>query len=221
VIHGQVVQVTRSELRLIDASPGQLVADWRPDVGVQINVATGNPSQLLVATGDGTLTYFEVQQRALCKVHSITLLAEISCMDISPAGAGAGPFFLFSTLAGLCCGLIFIPNALPFFLGDGVGRDVLGRREFKLYYSNPLILLSCLVDEISTSSSIAAVGTWNMEVLIYAVPSLSLLTSEPLGGEVIPRSVLFASFEGLPYLLCAMGDGRLFNFHIDTATGEC
>ncbi len=37
--------------------------------------------------------------------------------------------------------------------------------------------------------------------------------------QVIPRSVLFAQFEGVPYLLCALGDGHLFTFHIKAQTG--
>lgn len=37
--------------------------------------------------------------------------------------------------------------------------------------------------------------------------------------QVIPRSVLFAQFEGVPYLLCALGDGHLFTFHINRQTG--
>lgn len=38
--------------------------------------------------------------------------------------------------------------------------------------------------------------------------------------QVIPRSLLFATFEGIPYLLCALGDGHLFNFHVNTQTGS-
>ena len=37
---------------------------------------------------------------------------------------------------------------------------------------------------------------------------------EALGAEVIPRSVLFAEFEGVAYLLCALGDGHLFNWYV-------
>ena len=57
------------------------------------------------------------------------------------------------------------------------------------------------------------------QVHIYELPDLKLLVSERLGGEVIPRSVLFASFEGMPYLLCALGDGQLYNFQVDSASG--
>ena len=58
------------------------------------------------------------------------------------------------------------------------------------------------------------------QVHIYSLPELKPLVNEKLGGEVIPRSVLFAKFEGVPYLLCALGDGQLYNFHIDAETGE-
>ena len=43
---------------------------------------------------------------------------------------------------------------------------------------------------------------------------------EPLGGEVIPRSVLFAEFEGAAFLLVALGDGHLFNWSVQADTGE-
>jgi DNA damage-binding protein 1 len=65
----------------------------------------------------------------------------------------------------------------------------------------------------------AAVGLWSMEVCVYALPTLEPLTREVLGGEVIPRSVLFCAFEGVPYLLVALGDGHLFNFLVDTMSG--
>jgi DNA damage-binding protein 1 len=65
----------------------------------------------------------------------------------------------------------------------------------------------------------AAVGLWSMEVCVYALPTLEPLTREALGGEVIPRSVLFCAFEGVPYLLVALGDGHLFNFLVDTMSG--
>jgi DNA damage-binding protein 1 len=52
------------------------------------------------------------------------------------------------------------------------------------------------------------------------LPGLEEVANEALGGEVIPRSVLIADFEAAgPYLLCAMGDGALFNFRLDPASG--
>lgn len=37
--------------------------------------------------------------------------------------------------------------------------------------------------------------------------------------EIIPRSILKTSFEGIHYLLCALGDGTLFYFTMDASTG--
>ncbi|CAA6668092.1 unnamed protein product [Spirodela intermedia] len=85
--------------------------------------------------------------------------------------------------------------------------------------------VSCLdinpIGENSSYSFLAAVGMWtDISVRIFSLPALDLVTKEHLGGEIIPRSVLLCKFEGVPYLLCALGDGHLFNFLLNTDTGE-
>jgi hypothetical protein len=63
-------------------------------------------------------------------------------------------------------------------------------------------------------------STSDDSIHIISLPGLEEVASEALGGEVIPRSVLIADFEAAgPYLLCAMGDGALFNFKLDPASG--
>ena len=37
--------------------------------------------------------------------------------------------------------------------------------------------------------------------------------------DIIPRSVLMASFSGANYLLCALGDGCLLYYHLDPDSG--
>ena len=37
--------------------------------------------------------------------------------------------------------------------------------------------------------------------------------------EIIPRSILMTTFEGIHYLLCALGDGSLFYFNLNIDTG--
>ncbi|KAL7604241.1 hypothetical protein Lser_V15G19993 [Lactuca serriola] len=44
------------------------------------------------------------------------------------------------------------------------------------------------------------------------------ITEEHLGGKIISRSVLLCAFEGIPYLLCALGDGHFLNFLLNTST---
>ncbi|KAF9588985.1 hypothetical protein IFM89_017664 [Coptis chinensis] len=102
-------------------------------------------------------------------------------------------------------------------IGDGVLTEV---KHAQLEYE-----VSCLdinpIGENSNSSQLAAVGMWtDMSVRIFSLPGLDLITKEHLGGEVIPRSVLLCAFEGVSYLLCALGDGHLFNFLLNLSTGE-
>lgn len=102
-------------------------------------------------------------------------------------------------------------------IGDGVLNEV---KYAKLDYD-----ISCLdinpIGESPNYSNIAAVGMWtDISVRIYSLPDLNLITKEQLGGEIIPRSVLMCSFEGISYLLCALGDGHLLNFVLSMSTGE-
>ncbi|EEF35767.1 DNA repair protein xp-E, putative [Ricinus communis] len=85
--------------------------------------------------------------------------------------------------------------------------------------------ISCLdinpIGENPNYSQLAAVGMWtDISVRIFSLPDLNLITKEHLGGEIIPRSVLLCSFEGISYLLCALGDGHLLNFLLNLNTGE-
>ncbi|KAJ7544909.1 hypothetical protein O6H91_09G098400 [Diphasiastrum complanatum] len=160
-VHDQLVQITASALKLVDASSRRLLNEWRAPQGVSINVATANASQVLLATGGGNLVYIEIGRESLKELKHIQLEYEISCLDINP-----------------------------------VGDD-------------------------PAHSHLAAVGMWtDISVRIFSLPNLEMITKEHLGGEIIPRSVLFCAFEGVPYLLCALGDGHLFNFIVDISSGQ-
>eukprot|EP01112_Ceratiomyxa_fruticulosa_P020970 TRINITY_DN7283_c0_g1_i2.p1 TRINITY_DN7283_c0_g1~~TRINITY_DN7283_c0_g1_i2.p1 ORF type:complete len:1042 (-),score=227.88 TRINITY_DN7283_c0_g1_i2:442-3567(-) len=74
-------------------------------------------------------------------------------------------------------------------------------------------------DQENEKANVCAVGLWgDISLRILLLPSLNQVHVDHLGGEIIPRSVLFASFEGLHYVLCALGDGNLFSFVFDPAT---
>ncbi|KAG6407151.1 hypothetical protein SASPL_130135 [Salvia splendens] len=101
-------------------------------------------------------------------------------------------------------------------IGDGVLREV---KHTQLEYD-----ISCLdinpIGDNKNCSQLAAVGMWtDISVRIFSLPDLNLITKEHLGGEIIPRSVLLCSFEGISYLLCALGDGHLLNFVLTTSNG--
>lgn len=68
-------------------------------------------------------------------------------------------------------------------------------------------------------STLAAVGTWSLQLHLLSLPGLTPLRTEELGGEVIPRSVLMNSFDGSPYCLVGLGDGQLLTWRLDVASG--
>ncbi|CAK0750170.1 hypothetical protein CVIRNUC_001969 [Coccomyxa viridis] len=154
-----LLQVTSSDVRVVDAGTGALVHAWNAPSGLQINTASASPSQVVVATGEGNLVCLDITENRLQERSHVKLTGEVSCIDITPLDE----------------------------------RD---------------------------RSQLAAVGTWDMQVHILSLPDLKHLRSEKLGGEVIPRSVLLAVFEAVPYLLCALGDGQLYNWQLDAAKGE-
>ena len=68
-------------------------------------------------------------------------------------------------------------------------------------------------NEPNTKADFIAVGLWtDISVVLMKLPNLEKLYTEKLGGEVIPRSILMVNFEGINYLLCAIGDGSMFYF---------
>ncbi|KXJ10807.1 DNA damage-binding protein 1a [Exaiptasia diaphana] len=74
--------------------------------------------------------------------------------------------------------------------------------------------------EQNTRAELVSVGLWtDISVRVLRLPSLESMFVEMLGGEIIPRSILKTSFEGIHYLLCALGDGTLFYFTMDQTTG--
>ncbi|KAK1309389.1 DNA damage-binding protein 1 [Acorus calamus] len=108
-------------------------------------------------------------------------------------------------------------NLVYMEIGDG---KLIEMKHITLEYE-----ISCLdispIGQNSNYSSLAIVGMWtDISARIFSLPDLDLLTIEHLGGEFIPRSVLLCTFEGAPYLLCALGDGHLFSFLLNINTGE-
>lgn len=77
------------------------------------------------------------------------------------------------------------------------------------------------LSEKESEASICSVGFWtDISIKILSLPSLDMIYKESIGGEIIPRSLISASFEGVPYLLCALGDGSLYYFAVNTKSGE-
>ncbi|XP_069681912.1 DNA damage-binding protein 1 isoform X1 [Periplaneta americana] len=76
------------------------------------------------------------------------------------------------------------------------------------------------LQEGSNKAEIVAVGLWtDISARILRLPGLDEVNREFLGGEIIPRSILMTCFEGINYLLCALGDGSMFYFSLNKQTG--
>ncbi|KAL8033737.1 hypothetical protein ABFX02_13G178100 [Erythranthe guttata] len=135
-------------------------------------------------------------------IASVLFTASI-CFELFSAFSG-GRNLLYQVLLAIGGGhLVYLE------IGDGVLSEV---KHIQLEYD-----ISCLdinpIGDNPNHSQLAAVGMWtDISVRIFSLPDLNLITKEHLGGEIIPRSVLPCSFEGISYLLCALGDGHLLNF---------
>ncbi|XP_074660868.1 DNA damage-binding protein 1-like [Tubulanus polymorphus] len=84
--------------------------------------------------------------------------------------------------------------------------------------------VACIdITPLNTGSDVAdtcAVGLWNdISARILKLPDFTSMHVEYLGGEIIPRSILMTIFEGIHYLLCALGDGALIYFVMNKDTG--
>lgn len=89
-----------------------------------------------------------------------------------------------------------------------------------LDYEVACLDISPLGDNV-TNAELVAVGLWtDISACILRLPNLEVVHTEKLGGEIIPRSILMAHFEGIVYLLCALGDGSMFYFVLDKNTNR-
>lgn len=93
-IHDTIVQVTPSEVRLLQHSLDgslSLLQSWTPPAGSRITVASGNGSQILVALNGGVLVLLTVSKPAgapvLSKTAETTLPHEVSCISVQPLAA--------------------------------------------------------------------------------------------------------------------------------------
>jgi len=175
--HYHMVQVTSSEVRLVNGATLELAATWRPqgDGGgaAVINLASVNHDKLLLATGGGTVVLLSIGSGVLDAMSSRKMPAEVACVHLGDASFGAGAD------------------------GDAAGMP-----------------------------AVAGGGLWSNEAHLIVLPSLETLASDHLGSGdkamagIIPRSILLCTLEGVHYLLCALGDGQLFNFTVSiTPTG--
>ncbi|KAK3726388.1 hypothetical protein QZH41_016253 [Actinostola sp. cb2023] len=83
---------------------------------------------------------------------------------------------------------------------------------------NSIIITNCIIIIINSiiviTNSIIVITN---SIVIVIINSIIIIIT--LHHQIIPRSILKTSFEGIHYLLCALGDGTLFYFTLDQVTG--
>lgn len=84
------IQVTASEIRLLDLTTHSLISSWKPlQSGDWIHhVSANDVGQIVVSFGGGRMAYLSVDQsdHSITLVSSITLPNEVSCIDLSILG---------------------------------------------------------------------------------------------------------------------------------------
>eukprot|EP00117_Sycon_ciliatum_P004057 scpid20029/ scgid8581/ DNA damage-binding protein 1; Damage-specific DNA-binding protein 1 len=84
--------------------------------------------------------------------------------------------------------------------------------------------VSCIDVSVTTAgnrTNLCAIALWkDISVLLLRLPSLELVTSAALGGELVSRSVVMCVFEGQDYLFVSMGDGGVVYFPAEFSTGQ-
>ncbi|KAL4310885.1 hypothetical protein GQ457_01G007460 [Hibiscus cannabinus] len=130
-VYDQLVQVTPSSVRLVSSISRELRDEWNAPSGYSINVATANATQILVATGGGHLTCFEIKDGKLTKVKHAQLEYEISCLDINPIGENSNSSQLAAvgTWTDISVRIFSLPNLMLItkqqLNGDIISRSVL------------------------------------------------------------------------------------------------
>eukprot|EP01083_Nonionella_stella_P074583 202363_1 len=79
----------------------------------------------------------------------------------------------------------------------------------------------CPLAKDSEGAQFAVVGLWeDISLRMLEIPSLKEIRKEDLGGQIIPRSVLFVNLGGEPTLLCGLGDGNLISWDVNPQSSE-
>lgn len=151
--------------------------------------------QVLLATGGGHLVYLEIGNGLLTEVKHAKLEYEISCLDINPINENSN----YSTLAavGMWTDIsvrIFSLPGLDLVTKEHLGGEIIPRSVLLCAFDGVCNALPGFVSELQ-----------------------SLLSVAPI---TIKCSFGCDAFFQVPYLLCALGDGHLFNFLLNMTTGE-
>jgi DNA damage-binding protein 1 len=74
--------------------------------------------------------------------------------------------------------------------------------------------IACL--DINHDLGMCAVGLWtDISARLFRLPTLEQIHCEPLGGDIIPRSILIDVLDFIKYLFVSLGDGSVISYVIN------
>ncbi|KAK5580443.1 hypothetical protein RB653_000460 [Dictyostelium firmibasis] len=112
--------------------------------------------------------------------------------------------------------VLSIDKSLLYFQINASNKSIQLVKEIQLPHEISCIDISPFDSFMDSKSQLVSVGLWNdITLRIFKLPNLEEVWKEPLGGEILPRSILMISFDSIDYIFCSLGDGHLFKFQFD------
>ncbi|XP_074593114.1 DNA damage-binding protein pic [Brevipalpus obovatus] len=88
VAYEQLLQVTPTNVLLVDAKTKERVDEWKPENGQSISVVSSNSTQVVCAVRN-CLYYLLIKEGSLEKVNETSLEHEVACIDVNPLDENA------------------------------------------------------------------------------------------------------------------------------------
>ncbi|KAI8809869.1 mono-functional DNA-alkylating methyl methanesulfonate N-term-domain-containing protein [Cladochytrium replicatum] len=146
-INDQIVQVTESQLLLMDCEGKVVTARWASEDGKRISHAAGSPTQVLLAVGRQEVYYFEIGSQNLNLVGKTTMEHDISCVDITPweADGERASHVLVGLWTDISIRLLAIPT-LEQVAKENLGGEILCRSVLTTAFEGIRYVFAALAD---------------------------------------------------------------------------
>lgn len=200
-----------------------MISEWTPPNFKRISVVSCNTAQIVVASACDVY-YLEIENGKLNNKAQTTLEYEVACLDITPLDESHDD--VIDNIIRDNHVSNYIKNQDEdgdhLMLDKDEGKDtVVYRMEEILTEQQKRQNREAGGRKSKRKANFVAVGLWtDISAVVLSLPNLEVYHKEKLGGEIIPRSILMTTFEGINYLLCALGDGSMFYFNLNKTTGN-
>ncbi|KAI9827199.1 MAG: hypothetical protein M1832_005336 [Thelocarpon impressellum] len=120
VLTDQIIQVTPTSVRLLDAESGTVVSEWTPSAGQHITDASANEEKVVVAVGGVSLVALDIRsQLAVVVQKTFGSTSQIACVTVPPSPSTACVVGFWQSAAISVLGLDTFEELHVEDLGDG------------------------------------------------------------------------------------------------------